>query len=411
VQTAQPTGPGRSVAGDAVACGEDPVNPPALIALDDYRAPAMPTDHVLRAAWTRLKQRFLPGDDPLLPPTGLEGATLALIDDLANPPDCGPMLQALEKEFGAWSRRTDATPRLRALVMPPCDDTSTLEAWARRHGHELLGEPERIKLIGPAAASTRPDLDGDGLLVIPRLEHWFLRQRNGLHAVRSLLARLARTERRCLVGCDSWAWRYLVKCAGADLALPRPQCFEPFDARRLRDWFAALACDSGGLTATFRLAGNGDDVLAVDDDGQPRHAHLRQIAARSAGIPWVALHLWQAGLKVSAGEVPLTERAAHATAGDARTVWVVDVDDTRLPPSHEDRVLLVLQALLIHGALTPAEIDAVLPTTGEPEVLAALVATGQLRRDHDGDRLRVRPSAYPAVRQALQAAGFPTGAI
>ena len=387
------------------------MNLPELIALDDYRAPAMPTDHVLRSAWTRLKQRFSDDDDPLLAPTGLERATLALIDDLADPPDCGPMLQALEKEFGAWSRETDATPRLRALVVPPCDDTGTLEVWARTHGHEVLREPERIKLIGPAAASTRLDLDGEGLLVIPRLEHWFLRERNGLHAVRSLLARLARTERRCLVGCDSWAWRYLVKSAGADLALPRPQCFEPFDARRLLDWFTTLACDSGGVTATFRLTRNGDDVLAVDDEGQPRHAHLRQIAARSAGIPWVALRLWQAGLKVSAGEAPLSERVARATAGDARTVWVVDIDDTRLPPSHEDRVLLVLQALLIHGALTPAEIDAVLPATGEPEVLAALVATGHLRRDHNGNRLRVRPSAYPAVRQVLQAAGFPTGAI
>lgn len=387
------------------------MNLPELIALDDYRAPAMPTDRVLRSAWTRLKQRFSGDDDPLLPPTGLEGATLALIDELGKRPDCDPMLQALDKEFGAWSLETGALPRLRTLVMPPCDDAGTLEVWARMHGHAVLREPERITLIGPAVASTRPDLDGEGLLVIPRLEHWFLRERKGLHAVRSLLARLARTGRRCLVGCDSWAWRYLVKSAGADLALPRPQCFEPFDARRLLDWFTALACDGGGVTATYRLTRNGDDVLAVDDDGQPRHAQLRHIAARSAGIPWVALHLWQAGLKVSAGEEPLTERAARATAGDARTVWVVDIDDARLPPSHEDRVLLVLQALLIHGALTPAELDAVLPTTGEPEVLAALVATGHLRRDRDDERLRVRPSAYPAVRQALQAAGFPTGAI
>ena len=152
----------------------------------------------------------------------------------------------------------------------------------------MLPEPERIDLIGAAAVGSETELDGDGLLVIPRLEYWFLRQHNGLHALRSLLSRLACAERRCLVGCDSWAWRFLVKGAGADLALPRPGTFEPFDARRLRNWFATLARDSDGVTATFRLAGNGEDVLACDDDGEPRNAHQRQLAARSGGIPWVA---------------------------------------------------------------------------------------------------------------------------
>ncbi len=387
------------------------VNLPELIALGDYTAPTMPTEHALRGAWNRLKRRVSGAEDPLLQHSGLERASLAMIDDLADPPACGPLMQALDTQFGAWSRDAGVHPGLRAIVVPPCDTTGTLAIWARTRGHALLREPDRIDLIGPAAENYQPDLAGDGLLVIPRLEHWFLRQRNGLHAVRSLLSRLAGAERRCLVGCDSWAWRFVVKSAGADLTLPRPQTFEPFDARRLRDWFATLARDSDGVTATFRLAGNGDDVLACDDDGEPRNSHLRQLAARSGGIPWVAWHLWRAGLKVSAGEKPLSDRATRATAGDARTVWVVDVDNIELPPSNEDRSLLVLQALLIHGALMPAEIDAVLPTTGEPDMLAALVSSGHLRRERDSGRHRVRPTAYPTVRRSLQAAGFPTGAM
>ena len=150
----------------------------------------------------------------------------------------------------------------------------------------MLPEPSRIDLTGLAATGRLPDLTGDGLLVIPQLEHWFLRQRNGLHMVRSLLSQLARTERRCLIGCDSWAWRFIVEGASADLALPRPHTFEHFDARRLRDWFAKLAFDSHGVTATFRLAGNGDDVLACDDDGEPRTptcANSPRVAAASLG--------------------------------------------------------------------------------------------------------------------------------
>ena len=119
----------------------------------------------------------------------------------------------------------------------------------------------------------------------------------------------------------------------------------------------------------------------------------------------------RASLKVSIGEEPLSERAAGATAGDARTVWVVGVDDIALPPSNEDRSLLVLQALLIHGGLLPDEIDAVLQTTGEPDMLAALVTTGHLQREHASDRYHISPTAYPAIRKALKAAGFPTGAM
>ena len=391
--------------------GIDAVNLPELIALGDYIAPTMPTEHVFRGAWNRLKQRISAPDEPILQHSGLKQASIVAIDDLADPPDCGPLLQALDEQFGAWSHDAGVQPRLRTIVLPPCDTSVTLALWARTRGHELLTEPLRVDLIRPAVEGISPDLTGDGLLVIPRLEHWFLRERNGLHAVRSLMSQLARAERRCLVGCNSWAWRFIVKGAGADLSLSRPQTFEAFDARRLRDWFATLVRDSHGVTATFRLAGSGDDVLACEDDGEPCNAYLRQLAARSGGIPWVAWHLWRTSLKVRAGVEPLSDRAAEAIAGDARTVWVVGVDDVELPPSNEDRALLVLQVLLIHGALMPAEIDAVLPTTGEPDMLAALVTSGHLQRENGSGRYRVRPIAYPAVRKALVAAGFPTGAV
>ena len=109
--------------------------------------------------------------------------------------------------------------------------------------------------------------------------------------------------------------------------------------------------------------------------------------------------------------MPLSDRAAGATANDARTVWVVGTDEVALPRSNEDRALLVLQALLIHGGLTPTELALVLPTTGEPDMLAALVSTGHLQSEPRTHRHRISPMAYPTIRKALKAAGFPTGAI
>lgn len=250
-------------------------------------------------------------------------------------------------------------------------------------------------------------MGGEGLLVIPRLEHWFLRQRDGLRAVRALLAQLAAQERRCLIACNSWSWRFLVKAVGADVLLPRPETLAAFDADQLRNWFGQHTADDAGRPVTFRLASTGEDVLAVDRHGALVSSHLQQLAARSFGIPWVAGALWRASLRLRTASDDLPERALRATAHDVRTVWVTDVDDPRMPRHHEDQALLVLQALLVHESLTAAELDAVLPSTGEADVLPALLAAGFISRD--ARLYRVCPAAYPRVRRSLQAAGFPVG--
>lgn len=387
----------------------DAVHPNALIPLADYTSPSMPPEQTFRVAWRHLQQRLgIRGDGPLLSRSELELGAPARPDDLTEPPGCALLLRALAEGLGDWANDRGTGQRVQLLVVPPCNDTRVVETWARAAGHAQLAPPPRTELLGAGrslAAAAR--LDGDGPLVIPGLEHWFLRHRNGLDTVRTLLERVAASERRMLVACDSWAWAFLAKAADAELLLPRPQSFAAFDAQALRGWFADLA--GGDNAPTFRLARNGEDVLACDDEGQPRSNHLRLLAARSGGIPWVAWQLWRSGMLRRADDVELPERAAQAVAGDRRTVWIVDIDDPRLPSSQRDRALLTLQALLVHGGLDAADLAAVLPSTGEPDLLPALVASGHLQRT--GSVHRVHPAAYPAVRAALQDDGFPLGAI
>ncbi|MDH6182654.1 hypothetical protein [Polaromonas sp. CG_23.6] len=47
------------------------MNLPELMALSGYTAPAMPTEHVFRATWGRLKHRMHGPEDPLLQHSGL----------------------------------------------------------------------------------------------------------------------------------------------------------------------------------------------------------------------------------------------------------------------------------------------------------------------------------------------------
>jgi hypothetical protein len=379
-----------------------------LIPLTDYVAPTMPTEHAVRKALIKLKRKLSrSNDESMLQQEGLEQASLKGLDEVCQPPD-GFLRGALDKDLDGWLKAKAPGTWLKLLILPSCGPPGLVEDWAHAAGHQVLEKPQRHELSREDAIV--PELDGSGLLVIARLEHWFIRQRHGLHMIRSLLARLATLERHCLICCNVWAWRFLVKSVGADLLLPRPQTLAATDAASLRAWFASVAVDDDGKRITFRLAKSGDDVLAVDDSGALRNDHLQQLAARSGGIPWVAAHLWRASLNVRPGpDDDLPERARQATGADERTVWIADVDDSRLPAGHEDRSLLALQALLIHESLTDEELGAVLPATGEPDVVPALVASGFVERE--GRVFRVRTIAYPAVRQALRSAGFPSVGI
>ncbi|MFY3386839.1 hypothetical protein [Paracidovorax sp. MALMAid1276] len=384
-----------------------------LVSLHRYTAPSMPTEHTVRRAWKRVRRRLLgSGGAPVLQQEALERASLACMDALALPP-AGLLHRAIDDELREWLRQPSPDRWQRVLVMPPCDQPGVVEAWARAAGHTVLIPPAlRAGTPGPDVhtlneAEDLAALDGSGLVVIPRLEHWFLRHRDGLHRVRRLLAQLAAQERRCLIACNSWAWRYLVKAVGADVLLPRPQTLAPFDAELLKDWFGQHTTDDDGQNVTFRLVSTGEDVLATDKRGALASSHLQQLAARSIGIPWVAGALWRASLRVRTASDGLPERALSATADDVRTVWVADVEDPRIPRHHEDQALLVLQALLLHEALSATDLASVLPANGEADVLPALLAAGFVAQD--GQLYRICPAAYPGVRGALQAAGFPLG--
>lgn len=448
----------------AVREGQDAGAPRAagLVPLADYRAPGMPAEHVVRAMWRRIKDRFSPSEsDPVRADNRLQATTVKLLDEVAGQPACGPLLDDLDAAMRAWVDEPHGSFHC-VVVLPPCDAADLIGGWARSRGHAVLCAPDRdrghaLSVVqgggeAPGArkapASRADHATGNdclvpgtpsSLLVIPRLESWFLRRRNGLLAVRALLAELQQSERRCLIGCNSWAWAFLVRAAGASLVLPSPRTFGAFDAKRLQAWFAELgAASSQPGRVAFRLAHSGADVLATEGDGALANNYLEELAARSHGIPWVAWHLWRNGLRTGIDAVEtqkanghavnkVSESAAHASqvVADARheagkilekiippgerTFWITGVPDPDLPHHQDDNALLVLHALLIHGALDTAELLSVLPDATAAEVLPALLRAGFL--EQQGSQLVVKPSAYPAVRRALLADGFPIGAL
>lgn len=425
-----------------------------LVPLADYRSPAMPVERVARAVWTRIKRRFDSSSaDPVRAENRLQATTLQALQEVVGKPACGPLFNDFDAAVGAWLAEPGGTFHC-VVVLPPCDPTDLIGTWAQSRGHTILcapaweqdkgkGKGKGLSIIAGTDKNAKTDATTDdgitmaqgdaSVIVIPRLELWFLRQRNGLDAVRALLAELQQSERRCLIGCNSWAWAFLVRAAGAALVLPSPRTLVAFDAERLRAWFSELARQTGSDRAAFRLASSGADVLATNEDGVLANNYLQELAARSHGIPWVAWHLWRSALRTGidanqASTVDAQKNAVETQAnphpeadvsavicpkngvhGDERIFWVTGVPDPDLPHHQDDNALLVLHALLIHGALDRADLLSVLPDATVAEVLPALLRNEFIERQ--GDRLAVKPSAYPAARRALLTAGFPVGDI
>lgn len=200
------------------------------------------------------------------------------------------------------------------------------ESWPS--GPRVTGLPRcnRRRARGFPGYGGEPDLGSADLLGIPRLEDWALRHREGLGTVRGLLRALAAGERRCLVGCGAHAWGWLARAAGVATQLPRPATLRPFDAPRLRRWFAGMVEESG-VVERVRLATTGEDVLAPGEGDQPQSDDLRILAARSRGVPWIAWHLWRAGLRDAPDGV---EGDGHPLPArdDDRTLWIAGCPNT-----------------------------------------------------------------------------------
>lgn len=388
--------------------------PATFQSLTDYDVPAMPTIDAFQAFWARTRELFRhQPDGPLISDDRLRHSTSEILEEIVSPPACGPLVSELDATLADWL--ADPRPRIghRLIVLPPGDRNGVLQAWAVSGNYDILEAPARDDILDDPACDV-PPLEGKGPLVIPALEDWFIRHRNGLGLIRALLARLDGLQRHVVVGCNSWAWQFLVQAVHADVVLGPPITFQAFDAPRLRDWFSQMAVSERLGPVEFLDSRTGKEILAVDEN-EDVHDVLVALAARSRGIPWIAWRLWRRSLRDraltedDADDAELSETAQGATTDEKLTLWVIALEEFSLPGANRTDTLLVLQALLIHGALTPQQLGRVLPVVGESNMLAALLAAGIVERE--GEHVYCAPAAYAAIRSGLSTAGFPIAAL
>ena len=399
---------------DLSAPADEPTERP-FRPLGEYDWPSTPVDRGLSRVIASLKKRFLASNDENgLDLPRLEPIESTLLDDIVAPPANEPLMLEMEATLADWLSDPDAVPNVQVIVLPPCDEDDFVRGWAESRALPIIDSPGR-------EADELPDIvRGDGAVtVVPRLEEWFLREHSALVNVRTLIRRMdaaSGSGQRFLVGCNSWAWQFLVKSCGIDALFPEPLTFAAFDGPRLHRWLKRLADDEdGNRRLTFRSAGDGRDAFAgTFDEGEDEAGTMSELAERSLGIPWVAWNLWRASLRTSADGGGGDENEDGKGAGegrvdldgdDAETLWITELRDFALPDRKNQDALLMLHTLLLHGSLTEEEIFRTVPVDRYTNALGALVKAGLVRRAEGG--YVCVPAAYPAIRDGLSVAGFP----
>jgi hypothetical protein len=343
------------------------------------------------------------------------------MERVATQPDWTAPTPALDQALGTWAREEQPVSPIQVVVGAPHSGIPTaLAAWAKDLGWRLVGAPtDRQILEGGGEWLDQFSHDQEKPLVIPRFEHLYLRHHAGLSLVHRLLDWLCSTQRRCLIGIDSWAWSYLTRSSQIDTILPHPITLAAFDDKSLRTWLQQLAFRSGQFGVVFRQTDSGNFVLPPGGGVESEETavvtdYVRHLAAFSRGIPGVAWAIWRYSLQYETDDA--VEVKAKETAEQDRrlTMWVKTWSQLGLPelprPVTQPQ-LFVLHALLLHAGLTMKGLAEVLPlsATEVTESIHRLGPAGLI--ETVDDKIQVNAISYPIVRKVLSLEGYLVDAI
>lgn len=372
--------------------------------LGQYAWPSAPVNHGVETLLSQFKQWLGRRDMSVgIDQTRLQIPSADFVNTVAEPPANHPLLEELTFALSHWVQSDTADTPHQMIVLPPCDREDLLHQWANAEGLPFFG------LDRSFADLDEFDTNEASPVILSKLEHRFLRTRQGLIEVRLLLDRVSRMTRPVLIGCNSWAWQFLRKSCEIDLIFPDPLMFQAFDKTRIRRWLGTLAHSPEDTeTFCFRSVSTGRDVFGNGEGEAEVSAFMTDLARRSHGIPWIAWHLWRMSLRVMDRDQASsdTEGALDRKPADGiETIWVMDLPAPTVPNRNDQNALLVLHSLLIHGGLTEDQIVQTVPLVSYTNVLTSLVRARLI--DQIDGQYRCLPSAYPAIRDGLKNNSYP----
>ena len=361
---------------------------PGFVTLDGYSVPTAKAAGLFRTTWLRIRDNLGLKRPDANVFEDLRPLDVELLDKLVPMPRHGSLYRRLDSAIGRWLTDETQSQKTQIIVYPPTDDGRFLKGWAEKHHLDIIVSPNRSSLQ-KGIPSALEAVTRQGLVIIPDLQQYFLREIGGLEVVKTLLLAVSNSSYPAILGCNSWAWQFLIKAVNAHHLLPTALVPQAYTASQINSWFKRLSRECGLPVHSLK---SGGDIFAGSDPSP----EIKQITFRSRGVPWVAWDLWR--------------RSLHAReSADSDIVWVSLQPERSLVDTDEKACLLILQSLLIHGRISAEYLARTVPRFDISTHVSMLERQGWIS-EIDG-QLRVRGDAYPRVRNALASANYPTDGL
>jgi hypothetical protein len=337
---------------------------------------------------------------------------------VAPSPDWATAVDALDEALQPWQTAETEEAGIQALVGAPYSHLAEIAIqWGQRHNYAVIKPPTPQQILENDPQWLQQwEQNEAARLILPHLEHCYLRHHNGLDLIRRLLDWLRQRQRPTLLVSDSWAWRYLTLVHHVDALCRAPLTSAPLDAAALDQWLYYLANRDRPRGFTFRQEKDGKRILQrrpTPAAATPAHPSefLRHLAARSRGISGVAWAIWRRSLQIAADQDTNLPEQKEAGQDHGVTIWVTTWDELQLPElanslSHAEA--FVLHNLLLHNGLSDTTLALLLPGTSADlvQTLRQLQSAGLIERQET--IWRVAAVAYAAVRHTLRSEGYLT---
>jgi len=297
------------------------------------------------------------------------------------------LFQCLDTRFLEWAKDPDAATRQHAFVYPPMQ-TPLLRDWADARGLAIITSFEGL----------RDDDTADAVVFIVT-EQPLLRDNNSIESIRALIRSIAGTQRKVILGCNSWAWRYLTAVSAIDMSVPSRFTTPAFDSDAMAALLAPVISENYDLSNVCSES-SGDPVFERDDKGALKNQYFSKLAKRSLGLPWNAIEMVFDDAQ-SADDGDDDENAADH---DHTRMWLRLSGSPALPQHHHALICMALQNLLIQEPCRADTIAALLPRPLPQGIWTTLASLGFVTIGEDG--LHHNPRQYATIRSALGSAGL-----
>lgn len=379
------------------------------VPLADYAAPQATISRTIKSGIKDIWQRFQRQDTPAHNPAqDLEYLPPSAVEKVAPPSNWSGAIRALEIAVKDKTGSLEAPSVMMVVGRPGSGNAQILSHLAKSLGWRLISAPDPQQILTQDLAWLDWTKSAETPWVIPDLSKTYLRHVRGLTLIRQLLARInSKAAGPGVIGCDSWGLSYLQRV----LPVPFPGAVvaQAFDDHALGRWLNQRADDGCGRQILFRQANNGETVLP-EEDGAKASAFINQLAARSFGIPGIALEIWQRALKREPDQTA-GDQASETGPADGITIWVEpweNMPSLVVPSDLGPASPILMHSLLLHNGL-PRDLAADLLPFSATETGRTLLAltNAEIVQTHQGE-LKISARWYPSVRAYLNREGYLT---